>query len=101
MSKQKYTKPLAQALDRTLAVSIGGCSTGITPGACSAPIGYNAGTCVPGNGVGGTCGVGNFPGMGSTCGAGFQAYPCTTGTAAGGGCGPLGQNANAPETPVP
>lgn len=89
MPKQKYTKPLAQALDRTLAVSIGGCTTGITPGACAAPTGYSAGTCTTGDAVG----VSIFP-----CNPGNFAYPCQAGSRAAGGCGPVGQNANAPQT---
>ena len=87
MSKQKYTKPLAQSLDRTLAVSLGGCATGITPGTCGAP-GYDAGTC----GSGSSVGVPVFE-----CNAGNRAYPCITGNIATGGCGTFGYHANAPE----
>jgi hypothetical protein len=99
MTKQKYTKPLAQALDRSLAVSIGGCSTGITPGACAAPTGYAAGTCSTGNGVGASaCTGGALPNYVSNCNpSGITAYPCNTGIAAPGGCGTLGQHANAPQ----
>lgn len=90
MTRAKYVKPQAQALDRTLAVSIGGCNTGITPGTCGLP-GYSAGTCDPsgssaGVPVGAPCTQGNFATGG--CNPGFNAFAA--------GCGGTGTHANAP-----
>ena len=67
MQKTKYVKPQSQLLDKTLAVSLGGCGTGGTPGGCGLP-GYNAGTC----------------GTGSTPNTTFR--PCGTGDYALSGC---------------
>ena len=72
MKKRRYEKPQAQLLDRSLAVSMGGCSVGNTPGACGT--GYDAGTCNDG----------------SNEGAGTV---CSTGSAAQGGCS-TGNNAD-------
>ena len=44
--KKQYLKPEAQLLDRSLAVSIGGCAVGNSPGTCGLP-GTRAGTCSP------------------------------------------------------
>lgn len=89
MANPKYVKPQVQALNRTLAVSIGGCNAGITPGTCGLP-GNTAGTCDP-NGA--TVGVpagdacvlpGNYAVGG--CNPGFNAFAvgCSTGTHANG-----------------
>jgi hypothetical protein len=75
MKKPRYVKPQSRALDRMLAVSIGGCSTGSTPGTCGLP-GYHAGTCNP---------TGDAEGTGPTC--------LSTGFFAQGGCS-TGQWAN-------
>ena len=86
MKKPKYVPPRAELLDRTMAVSIGGCSTGVTPGTCGIP-GYAAGTCAPtGDGEGGTGAECTIPGLG----AGLE---CSTGNFAGGGCS-TGNRAN-------
>ena len=45
-----YVKPEARLLDRTVAVSVGGCGGGSHPGACGE--GFSAGTCSPGSSVG-------------------------------------------------
>lgn len=76
MKKNKYVKPQSKALDRTLAVSMGGCSTGATPGTCGLP-GFWAGTCSP---------TGDNEGMAPTC--------PSTGSFAQGGCSPSGFHAN-------
>ena len=86
MEKREYLKPSAQLLDRSLAVSIGGCAQGWTPGTCGLP-GNQAGTCNPtGTSEGG---------VGATCASGLGAgLECSnTGQFAGGGCS-LGQRAN-------
>jgi hypothetical protein len=75
MEKSRYVKPQAQLLDRTLAVSIGGCAFGASPGTCGLP-GNSAGTCNP-SGVG--------QGVGTPCGPGLTAL---------GGCSPVGTRAN-------
>ena len=75
MTRQRYVKPQAQLLDRALAVSIGGCAAGPTPGNCGTP-GFRAGTCLlPGNQEG-------------------VAPKCEGGSYAQGGCTPLGNWAN-------
>jgi len=74
MSKPKYVKPQVQLLDKILAISLGGCATGNTPGTCGLP-GYGAGTCSP---------TGNTEGIAPVCGPGSWAA---------GGCS-TGQNAN-------
>ena len=92
MAKNKYVKPLAQSLDRTLAVSMGGCAYGKTPGTCGLP-GFNAGSCNP---TGTDVGV-PYPGGGTCNPTGSAAsWDCVNGARAAGGCLSTGFKANAP-----
>lgn len=84
MSRPKYEQPTAYVLDRTLAVSLGGCTSGFTPGTCGLPGNY-AGTCDPTGASEGNPG-------GQIC--------TTTGNFAQTGC-TNGNSANAPEVEPP
>ena len=93
MAKNKYVKPTAQSLDRTLAVSMGGCAYGKTPGTCGLP-GFSAGSCNP---TGSDVGV-PYPG-GDNCNptGAVAGWICSTlGQRATGGCASTGLHANAP-----
>lgn len=78
MRRREYVKPVARLLDRSLAVSVGGCLQGSLPGTCGKP-GYSAGTCDP---TGSSVGV-------DYCqpGAGVSEYKfCQPGLSARSGC---------------
>jgi len=73
MARQRYVRPQAQLLDRSVAAAAGGCYAGSVPGGCN--VGYLASTCSVGSGekVNPTC---TLPGEGATwgCGPGHYAF---------------------------